>query len=253
MKKIFALFLVSTFLSAAVLSTFTYAAEEKGKLDSVEQEIETPSTTGSQTSSIDATGIATQGILDLLMSFFMMGIVSTGSENFPELYKELKSEWQPALPTVRLEPSYQYVFNGIHGFSGKLEAGYLIVGVDGEYTRYFEKSPNDNLDIWSTHFLLRTIFTKHFGTNLALGAKIVRGGQNRTAFEIGVPFYIYPSRYFIFDIQPFLATFGGKNIYDLGAGAAFKYKLIGVRAGYRALFVGDQKLHGPRIGLFLQY
>lgn len=249
-------------------TTIAFAEEQKeGKLDAFEKEVVTKEgdekgsvyeqvdsgQTSTQTAAFDSKSIAAQGIFDILLTFFLMGLSQTGTENFPQLYRDLKSEWSPALPTIRVEPSYQYLIGGMHGLSGKAEAGFLILGVDGEYIRYFEKSPKQSLDIWDAHFLLRTIFTRHFGINLALGVKAVRGGQTRTGFDFGIPFYINITNNFIFDIQPFLATVSGKNIYDLGAGLAFKYKLIGIRAGYRAMFVGDERLHGPRVGIFLQY
>lgn len=247
---------VFIFVSSAFLP-FAAAEENEGKLDSFKEEVnETqspPSTTSTEISSLDAQTVAVQGIMDILLSFFLMGLSQTGTEDFATLSKDLKAEWSPSLPTIRLEPSYQYLIGGLQGLSAKLEMGYLIIGIDGEYTRYFEKAPNDSLDIWQGHLLLRSIFTRYFHTNLALGVKSVGGGIKQTAFEFGLPFYIFITKHFIVDVLPYMATFHGKNMYDIGGGLSYKYKYVGLRAGYRAQFIGNEKLHGPRIGAFFQW
>lgn len=244
-------FLFSSFSSGPV------NAQEKGKLESVRQEFEEPSSTSvnvlDSTSATNVKSVATQSIMDFLMSFFLSGIADTGSQNWPEKFRELKAGWSPALPTLRFEPSYQYVAGGLSGLSAKAEIGYLMLALDGEYMRYFEKAPKDSLDVWQAHFLLRTLFAERIGTNLALGVKAVRGGQNNTGFEFGFPFYIFINKHFIFDILPYISAFGSKTVYDIGGGLSYKYKYFGARAGYRGLFIGGEKLHGPRIGLFFQW
>lgn len=256
MKKIMSLSIAIIVLFQFMILPVARAGEQKSQLGSFEKQLDQPSTSDSSSSSstLTATDIATTTIIDILMQFFMMGLMSTGTEDFSELYKELKSEWHPMMPTIRAEPAYQYVYKNMTGFSGKAEAGYLILGLDGEYTRYFEKSPKKDLTMINGHFLLRTMFTKHFGTNLALGVKNFRGLTSHTGFEFGLPFYIFINSSFYFDVLPYMAVFKNvKNVYDVGGGFSYKYKFIGVRAGYRALFVDSEKIHGPRIGLFIQY
>ena len=230
-----------------------FAAEEKGKLSTFEEEVGKKDAAPQTSSNISGADIAVQSFIDILFQFFMMGLMQTTGESFSEMHKNLKKEWSPALPTIRLEPSYQYVAKNLSAFSGKLEAGYLIFGVDGEYSRYFEKAPNNSLNVIDGHFMLRSLFTNYFGVNLALGVRQVRGGQKYTGFDFGFPFYIYFSKYFFADVLPYMTVVSGKNMYDIGGGLSGKYKLIGARLGYRAFFVGNEKLHGPRIGVFLQW
>lgn len=255
MKKIISLSIAVLVLFQFLILPAARAEEQKSQLGSFEKQLDQPSTSdsSSSSSSLTAKDIATTTVIDMLMQFFMMGLMSTGTEDFATLNKELREEWSPALPIVRVEPAYQYVIGNVQGFSGKLEAGYLIVGADGEFTRYFEKSPKTSLNMINAHFLLRTIFTKHFGTNLALGYKRLTGLSSHQGFEFGLPLYLIITNNFIVDVLPYMAVVKGKDVYDLGGGLSFKYKFFGVRAGYRALFVDDQRIHGPRIGVFFQY
>jgi|GEM_PF-2805941 len=34
---------------------------------------------------------------------------------------------------------------------------------------------------------------------------------------------------------------------------SYKYKLVGVRAAYRAIFANDETIHGPQTGFFIQW
>ena len=252
MRRSLSFFLCLLIFFTSSFLPLCHAEEVKGKLDAVEKELEKPEKKNDR-SSATAGDLAAESLAEIFLEFFMMGLVQTGANGFEGLHKELKSEWSPALPTVRVEPSYQYVKGGIHAFSGKAEAGYLIFGVDGEYSRYWEKASRASLDIWSAHGLLRTIFTKHFQINLALGAKSVRGGHNHTGFDIGLPFYIIFDKHFTLDCLPYVATVSGRGIYDLSGGLSYKWKFIGARAAYRAIFVGDETLHGLWVGIFFQW
>lgn len=255
MKRLGILLMVLCFVIQAV-SLPAIAEEQKGKLDAVEAEIDkgesSESSSSSSTSSASAGEILAQSFFDVLIAFMMSGIGS-GMENSGEIYHELKSEWHPALPTIRVEPAYQWAAGNINAFSGSLEAGYLIFGMDGEFTRYFENQPTDTLDVWSAHFLLRSLFAKAFGINFAMGVKGVRGNRHRTGFDFGFPMYFFINRHFIIDIQDTFAVIKSTRIYDIGAGVSYKWKFIGARAGYRALFVGSERIHGPRIGVFFQF
>lgn len=226
------------------------AAEEKGKLDRFEEELSKPEDTSSTTTSVQAHEVAAEGIIQLFSNFFLLGLMQSG-ESSSELYRDLKERWSPAMPTFRLEPDYQYVKGGVQGMTWKGELGYLMFGIDGEYTRYFEN--NDHLDLIGGHLLLRSAFTDFFGANLAVGFKSLRGNRNNNGFEFGIPFYIFFSRHFILDVLPYIATMNGKDVYDIGGGLSFKYKYMGVRAGYRGLFVRTQTLHGPTVGIFFQW
>ena len=140
-------------ISAALLASFIFTCAsspaalcaEEGKLGSFEKELSEPEGENSppeSSSSIDAASIAAEGVMSILMQFFMMGLMTSGMEGSADLYRELKHEWHPAMPTIRVEPAYQWMSGNINGFSGKLEAGYLIFGVDGEVVLAYVSGAN---------------------------------------------------------------------------------------------------------------
>jgi hypothetical protein len=247
-------FIIKIFSILFCLLFFSYglhAAEEKGKLDTFEEQIEQP-TDNSRDSSTSESAVA-GSLIDLFSSFFLLGLTQGGTINYAELRQELKVNESPALPTIRVEPSYQYVFDGVHGFSGSLEAGYFMFGADGEFLYYWEKANNDNMKIGSGHFLLRTLFVNVLQANLALGVKTIHGNASHTGFDIGFPLYIFFGRHFIWDIKPYIAVIKGRDIYDLSSGLSFKYKMFGIRAAYRGISVSGETLHGPQVGAFFQW
>lgn len=197
--------------------------------------------------------VVAASFFEILLQFFLAGVMENAGESFPEMRANLKAEESPALPVLRFESQYQYLTERVSGVAAKAELGYMTFGVDGEYLRYFESSPNDSLTFISSHFLLRGLFAETIGANLALGMKQVRGGRTRTGFEFGIPFYIFIGKHFIVDALPYISTIHGKDMVDIGGGLSFKYGMLGTRVGYRAINVNDVTLHGPQIGLFFQW
>lgn len=203
-------------------------------------------------SSLSGTEVATTTAMSMLYSFFLMGLMSGGATTSRELYHQLKESGSPALPTIKVDLSYQWLTDNINGAIGKVEAGYLMFGADFEYIRYFERNAPD-LSFVSGHFLLRTLFAKFIGINLALGARSVWGADKRTGFDFGFPFYVYFNNYLILDFQPYIAFISNRRVYDMAAGFSFKYKAVGARVAYRGIYNGGQTLHGPQVGVFIQW
>jgi hypothetical protein len=205
-----------------------------------------------ESSSVSGAEVATSTAMSMLYSFFLMGLMSGGATSSRELYQQLKDSESPALPTIKVDLSYQWLTDNINGAIGRIEAGYLMFGADFEYIRYFEKSAPD-LSFLSGHVLLRTLFARFIGVNLALGVKSIWGARKRTGFEVGFPFYVYFNNYLILDFLPYVAFISNKRVYDMAAGFSFKYKVVGVRAAYRLINNEGQTLHGPQVGVFIQW
>ncbi len=247
---LFALMLVGAPIAAAGEKLDNFEREfEKQKEEQSDKAPQWDHTGDQTTQSLSGEGAVTTSFFSILYPFLLMGLSQTGTSK--ELYADLRASGSPALPTFRFEPSYQYVFDKINAISAKAELGYLIFGVDAEYYQLFEQG--DDLKIFDAHFLLRSLFLDFLGVNLALGAKMLRGRLNNTGFDLGMPTYFYFGKHFIFDIQPYWAKVSGANVYDVGGGISYKYNVGGVRVGYRLLHVGSQNLHGPRVGVFLQW
>jgi hypothetical protein len=273
MKRLFCALMAAVFLFSLIASPTSAEEKKKGKLESFEEEIERPEEPSRSerhhngqrrhhrdryyydydyTPTVSAGEAAAGGLMEMIYMFFIMGLATGGAQTSADMYRELKESESPALPTVRIEPGYQYLIGNIHGVSGKAEAGYLAFAADGEYLRYFEKNASD-LTFVSGHFLLRTLFARIIGANIALGVKSVLGKKSHTGFDMGFPLYVYVNNHLIFDVLPYFAVIRGHNVYDIGGGLSYKYKFIGVRAGYRLIYTGGQSLHGPKVGLFFQW
>ncbi len=259
MRSLLSLFILCLFVLSTVMAPPLFASEKKGKLESFEEALEAPkseekkSITTESKSDLSGGEVATIGLIQVFANLFLAGLLQTGSDNWEDLYFELKANESPALPTFRLEGAYQYLTDKLNGVSGRVEAGYLMLGADVNYTQYFENDPKHDLKILGGHFLLRTLFADFIGINLALGAKQIWGQRRHTGFEFGLPIYLFFGKHFIVDAQPYYAIIRGKNVYDVQGGVSYKYKWFGVRAAYRAINTEGQTLHGPRAGLFVQW
>jgi hypothetical protein len=240
-----------------------------GKLDQVEKSLGSSksSSTGSSTKRTDqetssssepgktaAANSLKGSILETLMGIFLAGIFETAQEeDFGYAYKYLKQNEIPALPTFRLEGAYQYLAGKDQAVSGRAEVGYLMIGAEGEYKRFWEKAPDDKLNIACGHVLLRALFSDIFQINLALGEKVIWGDMRHDGFELGFPFYMIFGKHIMWDVRPYLAFIGGHEVYDFSSGISYKYKMFGVRGGYRGMNVENTTLHGPEVGLFMQW
>lgn len=195
-----------------------------------------------------------ENVFETLLGIFLAGAFEMAQEDdLGYVYKYLKKNEIPALPTFRFEGGYQYLAGNDQAVSGRLEVGYLMVGAEGEYKRFWERSPDDHLNVASGHIMVRSLFSDIFQINLALGEKVIWGDARHDGFEIGFPFYIIFGKHYLFDVRPYLAFIGGNELYDFSSGISYKYKLLGLRAGYRSMGVDNFTLHGPEVGLFVQW
>ncbi len=272
MKRLLATFVIMSLLLAP-LAAPTSAHAKEGKLEKFEKELQRQEPRRYDPDRGDdryhryhhrdddyyyseptgATEVATSAMMSMFYSFFLMGLMTGSSAaTSSELYHELKASESAALPTIKVEPSYQYLVDNIHGAIGKVEAGYLMFGADAEYIRYFEDDAPD-LSFISGHFLLRTLFARIMGINIALGVKSIWGANRQTGFDLGFPFYLYFTKNLFLDIQPFVAFINDRRVYDIAGGFSFKYRVFGARVAYRGIKTGGQTLHGPQVGFFVQW
>ena len=272
MARNIALFLIIISALSVPLSQTALAAEEKGKLDSFEAELDSKDETkgedakgkkttseetkseDSSTSSITTGSSATTEAVLTLFSALITGLFDMADTgNFKEAYSYLKENEIPALPTFKLEGNYQYLAGDMQSLSGRVEVGYLMFGLDGENKGFYEDDNHDNLNMADFHFLVRGLLAEIFQVNLALGEKFIWGDTRHQGFELGMPFYLIFGKHFIWDVKPYIAFVGGKDVYDVSSGMSLKYKFAGFRAGYRGVWVNHQSLHGPEVGLFVQF
>lgn len=197
-----------------------------------------------------------QTFLELFFNFAALGPFTGLDESmsWSERHQLLRDEYHPTLPTFRLETSYQPLpTQDVQGYRVNATLGYLGIGADVDFIHYFERNPSTQLKIISPHFLLRSAPLGPLQIDLAIGAKVIQGRRTHTAFEIGAPMYIFLGDHAILDFKAYGAFLNNTKIVDLSAGITGKWKMGGVRASYRMIDVGGETLHGPEIGLVLQW
>lgn len=248
-----------------------------GKLKKVEGALSSPPASSSKSSSSSSSSSSSgdSWVADIVMALFsnafnqMTVRQSSGDSlvpspvppsanvrptNIPQINSYLRSTHSFALPNFRFDGAYQYAFDSVDGMHFRGEAGYLAFGVDVDYTRYYERGTNDNLNILSTHAMLRLpLGHEYLEMDIALGYRRIWEQQVHEGFDFGVPVYLNISQHFQFDFKPYFTRINKRPLMDLDGGVAYKYKWGGVRAGYRYINIDSETLHGPEVGVFFQW
>lgn len=237
------------------------AEETSGTLEKVEQKLETPKPDDHHhhhDSTTDA--LADSFFQALLFSLFSQPAPSSWVSGDLESYvpwgdwhRDLRKEWSPALPTVQFHGAYQNLAGDTQGYRLHLTGGFLLFGADLDWVHYFESTPATRLKIISPHVLIRLLPTKFWQLDVALGAKVIDGRRTHAGFEFGIPNYFWFGRHVVWDIRPYASEIYGTKIWDVGSGLAFKWKFAGARAGYRLIDIGGESLHGPEVGVVIQW
>lgn len=187
--------------------------------------------------------------INTLLLFVLGGMHSS------EIYDE-KEPYDSFLPTIKLQTDYQKLTTDIQGYRLGAELGWIAIGGDVDYTHYFEGTPANRYRIFSTHFLYRLAIVKQVQLNLGLGYKKFSGALQNEAFDMSFPLYIFPTQRWSIEIQPafsFINQNKDAAVYDLQGGLRYKYKLVGIRTGYRWVRIQGLDFHGPQVGLVLEW
>ena len=120
----------------------------------------------------------------------------------------------PVVPYLRVENLYQPLVDAdVEGYVVRAEAGWAFLGVAGEFFRYWEDDPNDQLDSWYVEALLRIVPPEAFGRvrlDLALGGRTFERTKKHTGVQGGLSLGMYP-----LDSLGFEADFRVAEINDL--------------------------------------
>lgn len=255
MKRLLCALLITVQIGASPLAF----ASDDAKLERVEQQGSTTSDTSDSSHHHHhhyGYGGSDSFFLELLFYLFagLFRTYNDGNLTTKEFHALLKSEYHPALPTFRLEGDYQKIADDdVQGYRLNALAGYLALAAEFDWVHYFEQTPTDQLRIMSPRLLLRGSPNRAFEINLALGAKILSGRRSQAGFEIGLPVYFFLGKHAIIDLKNYYAVVTGADVYDGSFGLSGKWKLGGIRAAYRLIRVGSENLHGPEVGMFVQW
>lgn len=263
--------MLATFLLVPAMILFhpSAAYAKGGKLKSFEKKLEKkkaePSRTyrscptcpaGSSTYETPSMAEAvTRSWWDIITLFMMAGVGPGLAEgmSWGEYYSQLKASGNPALPTIKVEGSYQYIVNHIHGYDATATFGYLMFGADCNVWHLFESNPDDQLKFISPHVMARFIPFPFLEVDLSFGTKIIVGDNTHYGFEAGLPAYIFITKNFIWDVKTYGAYINQTDLWDVSSGLSFKIKYFGIRAGYRMIELDGSYTHGPQVGLFGQW
>lgn len=251
-------------LSMAISSTAI-----AGKLSDFESSLSNKPSSSSSSSS--AAAEVTSSLLDTIFTLMFVGNIATpietvgdpfarNSENRGNLYgstlKEvngnLRSGRSFALPNIRLDGFYDYVVDDVQAFHLHGECGFLLAGIDVDYTRYYEQA--DRLNNFAAHGLLRLPLVGDFyELDVALGYRRIWGDLTHQGFDFGFPMYLNFGPYFQIYGKWFGTVINGGVVSDTSAGVVFKYRLGGIQAGYRNVDIRGSTLYGPEVGVFFQW
>lgn len=231
----------------------------------------TTTSSSSSNSSSSSSADATSSLLDTIFTLMFVGSVAPAQPTFGDpfastaqsrgnLYgstlKEVNSNLRKghsfALPNVRLDGFYDYVVDDVQAFHLHGEGGFLLAGVDIDFTRYYEQA--DRLNNLAAHGLLRLPLAGEFyELDVALGYRRIWGDLVHQGFDFGFPMYLNFGPYFQIYAKWFGTVINGGIVSDTSAGVAFKYKLGGIQAGYRNVDIRGSTLYGPEVGVFFQW
>lgn len=169
-----------------------------------------------------------------------------------EVNRHLREDHSFALPNVRVDTLYHYAMDGVQAMRFQGTGGFLLVGADFDFTRYYQGS--DRLNNFATHGLFRIPLADGlFEADVALGYRRIWGGSKHQGFDWGFPLYLNLGQYVQLSTSMFFTYIGKTPIQDYDFGMSAKYKMGGIRAGYRYVDASGATLKGPEVGVFFQY
>jgi len=160
----------------------------------------------------------------------------------------------PIFPLVRVDAGVQTVNSDITAYGYGLEVGQAIIAGEFRHTHYRDRLFDDTLNFYQAHALYRMGAGPRVEMSLALGGMWLRGEQeNSSALSAGLPVRYWPSRRVGVEVRPMFGFFEFGTLNDIEGGLLFRYRNGSIRAGYRWVESGGEKLSGPRIGFSLRF
>ncbi|MCB0221505.1 MAG: hypothetical protein KDH09_17540 [Chrysiogenetes bacterium] len=179
---------------------------------------------------------------------------TVGTANYAS---EERKAGSPVVPNARIENTYQSLIDAdIDGYTLRGELGWGPIAAAGGWTRYSEERPPDELDSWFVEGLWRFGWSEHFRFDVAAGARGFERAFSTKGFQWGVSTGLYPVNYLGREGDARWAFFDSGQLTDLRGALRLTYPdfpYASLRAGYRYIGIGDQKLHGPEVGLALTW
>lgn len=151
----------------------------------------------------------------------------------------------PLIPILRLDVVGQKVQSDIEALGVRGEGGYGPVAVQVDFSRYWEQTPGDQLNLIRSAGLYRMSFSSHVEVDLGLGALTVQGDRTGSNLLFTLPVLVHPHENWGVEFRP--AWSERYSDYDLALLLSHSYTSL--KLGYRWVHSLDESLDGPYAGV----
>ena len=154
---------------------------------------------------------------------------------------------------ARLESTYQRLSSAdVDGLTTRAEVVFSYFGVGGEFVRYWEDTPQQEMDFALVEGLIRLVPNEHVRLTLAAGSRHIAGDRSRWAHGGGFSIGLYPLEWLGFEADLRWAKVSDRTSGDYRLGAQLRiprFPHLALRGGYRVIQYQNETLDGPEVGV----
>jgi hypothetical protein len=159
---------------------------------------------------------------------------------------------RPANSIFRLETGYQKLRDSdVDAVTIRTEMVWAFLGISGEFLRYSEDSPDQELDFGSLEALYRFAPSNKFRLDLAVGTRWIEGEGERSGISGGVSVGYYPTHWLGLEADARWANIADATLEDYRGAVSLRFPqfpYVALRSGYRSISYGSETLDGPEVG-----
>jgi hypothetical protein len=154
----------------------------------------------------------------------------------------------PLIPFARADVACQRIESDIDAVDVRAEVGYGPMGMHLDSTRYWERSPSDDLDITRVMGLYRMSFGSHVEIDLGLGVLSLKGDRTTSRSLFSVPFLFHPCEWWGIEFRPAWAD----RVSDRDVAVLLTRRHVSLKVGYRWVDSPRESLDGPYAGVSIR-
>ena len=151
------------------------------------------------------------------------------------------------LPYLALDTSALLFADGVSGQDVRFEGGSGLLGFEIQDSQFY--TATDTMAIGQFGFKVRIPAGPRATVAPTFGGVVLNGNSAHGGWYVGVPISFRLHRHLWGEARVASADFSAGSYIDMEAALVYGFRLVGVRASYRALMTGGATLHGPTLGL----